>query len=310
MTELSHTQYESKFRAFGLNFTLEEDVPLDSIKLLESAQVRSASELAPQDQVNLYAIQMAAGEVFPPVVTWRGHLIDGNTRLRAHRKAGHASTSVYRVECRNERQAKQLAAALNQTNGRRLKPDEARVQAVAMMDDGYSDAFVARELGVEPSKVRRWRKEQEASDHATRLGIEEEFDSISATNRARLSEIAHDEPFKAMVRALTANDIPSPRDFAELLDDVKSASSDEAAVETVQTRVENWEPKGTRQRGRGATVPARSAYKSIGALLAHDVHYWVDFTEQGVALPKWQQLADLANAVVAAYTAHDSSIAA
>lgn len=301
MTEsLRHAAYEAKFKAFGVTFTLDPDVPLDSIRITEKTQVRSASQLAPQDQVNLYAIQMAAGEVFPPVVIWNNLLLDGNTRLHAERKAGHASTAAYRVECRNEDHAKDLAAAINQTNGRRLNPEEARNRAVSMLDSGYSDAFIARELGMEATKVRRWRREEDARLHAERLDLATPFSTISATNRAKLADISHDGPFKAIVTALSTYDVPS-RDFNEMVEATRKASSDDEAIKLVEERTENYEPRGTRRYGRGPKVTAREAYRGIGMLTNHPVSYWVDLTEKETAVEKWQSLVKLAQGVLQAY---------
>jgi hypothetical protein len=244
---------------------------------------------------------MQAGEEFPPVVLWNESLIDGNTRLHALRKAGRASTPAYRVDCKNERQAKQLAASLNQTNGRRLNPEEARLQAVTMLDDGYADSFVARELGIEPSKVRRWRKETEAVERAERLGLADRVKEISATDRAKLAEITHDAPFQAAVKAFTTYDVPSA-EVKEIFATIKKASSDEDAVALVESRAEVWEPRGIRRQGRGPRVVAREAYKSIGALTKHDAAYWVDMTEMQTALPKWEALLVLAQSVLVEYS--------
>lgn len=296
---ITNPLYESKFKAFGVSWTLDDDVLLDSIKQNETTQVRFASEIAPPAQVTLYAVQMEAGETFPPVVLWNGFLIDGNTRIHAMRKAKMASTPAYRIDCRNERQAKQIAAALNQTNGRRLNGDEARRQAVSMMDDGYSDAFVARELGVDATKVRRWRRDQEVVQRADRLGLGTRITEEGLTTRAKLADITHDAPFAAVVEALSTFDV-STDDLNKLINDVKKAQSDDDAVSIVRSRSDDWEPKGTRRQG-GQRITAREAYRSITALTNKPVEYWVDLTEAEVALPKWETLERLAANVLAEY---------
>jgi hypothetical protein len=296
----SNATFEAKFTAHSATWTLDPDVPLDSMKLRDTVQVRSLSDIAPADQVNLYAIQMNAGEVFPPVVLWGDVIIDGNTRIHAARKAGIASLPAYRISCRNESHARQIAASLNQTNGRRLNPAESRHSAVSMMTDGYSDAFVARELGVEASKVRRWRKDEDGREHAERLGLGEQYAELAATTRAKVADISHDAPFRALVEALTAYDVPTS-DLNELLNDIKKAPTDDDAVRMIEERCEDLPPSGTRRSGRGPRVTAKEANRSIGALIKHDVSYWVDLTVAEDVRPKWEALAELAASVLAEY---------
>jgi ParB-like chromosome segregation protein Spo0J len=297
---VSNSIFEKKFEVHRVAWELDEDVPLDSLKIRDTAQVRALSEVAPADQVNLYAIQMAAGEVFPPIVLWQDVVIDGNTRLRAAGKAGLASLPAYRLACRNESHAKQIAASLNQTNGRQLNTMEARMSALLMLADGYSDAFIARELGMDASKVRRWRREEDVREHADRVGVTEQLANVAATTRAKLADISHDAPFRALVDALDTYAVPTD-DVNEVLDEVRRAPSDDVAVQLIEERTEGWQPRGERRPGKGPRVTAREANRSISALTKHPLSYWVDVTVRDEQLPRWRELADLAAAVIAEY---------
>lgn len=309
MSVLSNSLYEAKFATHGVKFELDENVKLDSMRTQPTAQVRSGSEVAPKAQVDLYAIQMEAGETFPPITLWHNIVIDGNTRIAAARKARIDSLPAYRIECRNQEHAKDVAAAINNTNGRRLSPEESRSAAISMMDRGQADTFVARELGMEPSRVRRWRKVDDTRKHAERLEISTGLDAISDTNQARIAEVAHDAPFQALVEVMNERVVPT-KEFAETLDEVKKASSDAVAVSGLRERAESWEPRAGLPANRVShAVTARNAYRGIGALVNHPVDYWVDMTVADEALPKWESVLDLAAAVVAEYKLHAEAAA-
>jgi hypothetical protein len=295
---------ETIFRAHGVDYELLDNVPLDDIQLVTAAQVRGDSEIAPQDQVNLYTVQMAAGVQFPPVVLWNKILIDGNTRIAAAEKAGRPGLPAYRVQLNNQEQAKDLAAGLNQINGRRLARTEAHKRAIHMMDSGYRDAFIAQQLGYEPSKVRRWRQQNIAEEKARALDVAEQLDQLSPTNRAKVSTVTHDKPFAALVTAMAEREVPTT-EVPKLIERVKNATSDDDAVEQVHQGTADLPRRGAGQRpGHQRKIVARDAYRAIGALLAHPAEHWVDLGIVAEATPRWEQLRALADQVLTQYEQH------
>ena len=300
MIAVNHEPYERKFALHNVKFELRDDVPLDSMQKRENVQVRRHSEIAPRPQVERYAIAMKAGQDFPPITLWGSVILDGNTRIAAARLNGLTGLPAYIVQCRNERQAIILGAALNQMNGRNLTEQEAAEAAEEMMADGMADEYIAREVQVSAAKVRRWRLERTAVDRATRVGLGAEIDALSAARKQKLAPITHEEPFKALVNALAEHN-PSGPQFAEVIEQVTTASSDEVAVRVVQEAVESWEPAGIHRAGQAGTVTARKANAPIGSLLKHDPAYYVDLNVADTQIPKWEQLHTLAVQVLDEY---------
>jgi ParB-like chromosome segregation protein Spo0J len=300
MLAVNHEPFERKFDLHNVKYELVGDVPLDSMEKRESSQVRSHSPIAPAQQVERYRMAMAAGQTFPPVVLWGNVILDGNTRIAAARKHGVTSLPAYRVSCRNERQALILAAALNQLNGRPLTDEEAREAAERMMDDGMKDEYIAREVQVNAAKVRRWRKERATNERADRLGVADEIAALSASQRQKLAGITHERPFAEIAKAM-ADRQPSAEQFKQLVADVQSAPSDDAAVEAITDAAADWEPAGKYPRGQAGHSTAKDANRSIGALLKHDAAYYVDLALTDEQLPKWEQLQLLAGQVIDEY---------
>lgn len=300
MGSLNHTPFERKFELHNVKYELVEEVLLDSITKRESVQVRRHSMLAPPVQVQRYAMAMQAGQEFPPIVLWGDVILDGNTRVAAARQMGRTSIPAYRVQCRNERQAIILGAALNQLNGRSLTEEEAREAAEEMLDDGMTDQYIAREVQVSAAKVRRWRLERSVMDRAATFGVAAEVDSLSKSRRQQLVPVTHERPFKELVGALVDHN-PSNAQLKHVLAEIESAPSDDAAVQTIRDAVDGWEPVGKYRDGQAAASTARKANAPIGALLKHDAAFYVDATLADDQLPKWESLAALAASVVEEY---------
>lgn len=300
MSSLNHEPFERKFRLHKIEFELVADFQLDDMKKRESVQVRTHSPIAPAAQVGKYAIGMQAGEEYPPVVLWGDIIIDGNTRIAAARKIGRNSLPAYILKCRNERQAIEIGASLNNLNGRSMSDIESFQAAEAFIADGMRDDFIARELQVNVTKVRRWRQEKETWERAERLGIADQVRDLTAGRRQALSTITHDEPFRETVAALDGRN-PTNEQFKELLDAVRTASSDSDAVAQVRYAADDWEPAGKYRTGQGPASTAKTANRSIGSLIKHDPSYWVDATLADEQLPKWEALAALAQHVVEEY---------
>lgn len=300
MSALKHEPFERKFELHGIKWELIDSFPLDSMKKRDSIQVRSHSPIAPADQVNRYVMAMQAGQDFPPVVLWGDLIIDGNTRIAAARKMGWTHFSAYRVQCKNERAAIILGAALNQINGRPLADIEARESALLMMDDGYSDEYIAREVQVHAGKVRRWRREEETYRRAEKLGIQEQVSKLSGNRRQKLAGVTHEAPFVELVSALNERE-PSSDQFNAAIDSVMKASSDEEAANVVRLQSEDWEPLGKFRPGKVGASTAKRANAPIASLLKNSASFYVDMTLVDEQMPKWERLQDLVEEVLSEY---------
>lgn len=300
MAALKHEPFERKFELHGIRWELIDAFSLDAMKKRDSIQVRSHSPIAPIDQVNRYVMAMQSGQDFPPVVLWGDLIIDGNTRIAAARRLGLTHFPAYRVQCKNERVAIILGAALNQINGRPLTDTEARESALLMMDDGYSDEYIAREVQIHAGKVRRWRREEDTSRRAEKLGIEDQVSKLSGNRRQKLSTVTHEAPFVELISALNERE-PSGDQFNAVIDSVMKAPSDEAAVEIVRTQVEDWEPLGKFRPGKVGASTAKRANAPIASLLKNSASFYVDMTLADEQIPKWERLQDLVENVLSEY---------
>src|SRR5258707_15666421 len=98
------------------------------------------------------------GGVCPPMLIGKPNImIDGNTRLAAAKRVGRKTFPAIVVEIDSPERAKILAAAVNQMGGERLTSGEAHEASLLMMQQGYPDLAIARELGRDMSQGRRWR---------------------------------------------------------------------------------------------------------------------------------------------------------
>jgi hypothetical protein len=102
-------------------------VDLGKLTVENDSQVREESNRAPRAMVKEYALQMESGATFPPIIVdrqgWR--LLDGNTRAKAAESIGRSRFPAYIVKCVDDDVRRGVAAALNQTGGKRLDETDA-----------------------------------------------------------------------------------------------------------------------------------------------------------------------------------------
>lgn len=294
---------EAKLRQFGLTFEYVEDLPLADTRIDPAVQVRHAGVIAPGARVKRYHQQMAAGAEFPPIVVRSGDyaLLDGNTRVQAAGRLGRVGLPAYLVDSPANPLARRLAAALNQLGGEDLQEQDLRRAAISAKSHGESDAWIAREFGVDYTKVRRWVAQEQGREHAERVRLEPEFESLSETQKARLAEVSRDQPFAALVRACATRRAPA-QGLRDLVKAVQGAGSDEDAVRIVEETVSAWPALNEGDR-RTSTPVALAAKMPVGALLAKPVEDWVDMRVRDDMLPRWVELRDRAEAIIRAYNA-------
>src|SRR5258707_1224478 len=137
---------------------VDKDLITDKTGRSPAARVRAAPHIAPARRVEEYTQQTRNGAVFPPILIRKPNiLIDGNTRLAAAKRVGRKTFPAIVVEIDSPERAKILAAAVNQMGGERLTSGEAHEASLLMMQQGYPDLAIARELGRDMSQGRRWR---------------------------------------------------------------------------------------------------------------------------------------------------------
>jgi ParB-like chromosome segregation protein Spo0J len=242
---LRDQRFEALFQRWNLKWEFIPELSLaEQLRVIDESQVRDLDHVAIPESVHEYELQMKGGASFPPVVVMKPDiLIDGNTRITAARNLGRTTFPAYLVDVDGIDFAKMLAATLNQLGGRRLTPAEANRAALAMMDLGWTDDAVGRELGYSAESVRRWRREAEFTDRVEQLGLVEQASRLSKRQRQDIAKITHSEPFTEVVK-LIADVKPDPRELKELIETVEKAASDSAAVQTIRDARREWTPVG------------------------------------------------------------------
>lgn len=237
-------RFEALFQRWNLKWKFVAELPLSSLKTIDEAQIRDLDHVAIPESVHEYELQMKGGAVFPPVVLMAPDiLIDGNTRVTAARNLGRAAFPAYLIDGIDISFAKMLAAALNQLGGRRLTSAEANSSALIMMDLGWTDEAVGRELGYSAESVRRWRRERDFASRIEQLDLAQPAARLSKRQRLDVGRIAHSEPFAEVIK-LIADVKPDQNELKELIATVEKAPSDAEAMQSISQARQDWTPVG------------------------------------------------------------------
>lgn len=292
----------AKLREWDMPYEIDRQFPIDKIERPRNVQVREATNIAPAARVEEYSHQMRNGAVFPPVLIRAGTfaLIDGHTRLKAARRVGRRTFPAIIVTTPTNDMAKVLAAAINMQGGERLQPTEAHEAALLMMEQGFPDAAVARELGRDLSQVRRWRAQDDVTKRAQRLGLDEQAKQIPRTALGPLAGVNFDAPFTELTRLL-ADVRPPEREARELVAKVMAEPSEAAAIAKVAELRTELAPSGPPPRV-AARKQIRSARMAIANLLKlkgrPDTAF--DPAKREEELARWQQAREVVEEVLAA----------
>jgi ParB-like chromosome segregation protein Spo0J len=296
---LRSLQIEAKIADWRLPFEFIEEYAVDSVTIDAEAQVRAGIHIAPRERVDEYAAQMRNGAKFPPiVVNERRALLDGNTRLAAARRVKRATLPTYVVTCGTPEMAVMLAAALNQMGGERLTAAEAAEAAQVMMARGFPDDVICRELGRDPTAVRRWKAQLETTERADRLGLD--VKTLTKAALERLASVRREDPFKEAVALVRDAGIKKPADITALVDEINQATSDEAALHKIAERRDELAPAGPPPGRANVRKEVQVARMAIGSLLTVAD---ADLTTLAPTLPdreRWLKLLDLVSRVVEA----------
>jgi ParB-like chromosome segregation protein Spo0J len=309
--ELQYAPLIAKLREWNLAYRIDQEFPLDQVERAKAAQVRSVANIAPSQRVEEFRQQMANGALFPPVLLREtgGNplLIDGNTRLAAAKKIGRKTFPAIIVDTRTPTMARILAAAVNQMGGERLQAAEAHEAAILMMQNDYPDSAIGRELGRDLSQVRRWRSQQEVLKRADALGLTDQINTLSAGAQRRLVDVRHDEPFVELTR-LFADVRPNEKQAREMVAQIVSTTSDEAASQVVRELREELAPAGPPPHAanrRSNLIPLTHAAMSNLLKLAGRPHEGFDPANRVDELARWRQIRALCDEMLGALGGDD-----
>jgi len=291
---------EAKLREWNLGYELVAEFEIDKIRRDPSVQVRAGQHIAPKDRVDEYTQQMKNGAQFPPILLYKPDiLIDGNTRLAAAKRVGRKTFPAIVVNARRPEMGKILAASINQMGGERLTAEEAHDAAQLMMQEGYPDPAIARELGRDMTQVRRWRAERDVREHAERLGLTDKLTRIPATSLRALIAVPHDEPFVELTK-LFSDIRPKSEEAKEMVTKVAQAPSDTEAVKIIEALREELAPEGPPPHKANVNREVGLARMAIGNLLKFEGRALaaLDPAKRDEDLERWARLAAVVNEVL------------
>jgi hypothetical protein len=148
------------------------------VDLAKRVQSRIDANNAPDHMVRRYALLMAEVAFPPPLVTSDGHIVDGNTRFKAHgqRNTRYIECLVLPIAWETatpdiQRKLVLLSLAINTMNGKPLDEVELLKMAAALIQEGDSDEAIVGKTGLTMSKVTSLRDVTKATERLNSLGI-------------------------------------------------------------------------------------------------------------------------------------------
>ena len=250
-------------------------------------QVRYERNQAPKTEVSRYAVAMANGNLFPPIiVTEDGFIVDGNTRVGARRKLGEKYIEALVLDTKNDPSVapalSMLGATFNIMNGRTIEKSEIRR---VIQDFGeryeYNSETVARRLNVPVSLVKGYFAEDRALKRIDVLKLKApNLGAMYLRAIGGASAWLHDAPFIAIVELCRDSGMPT-KEVGGLLKRVKAASSDSAALEILKAErsLRKEQIRQFKATGVKAKPPMSAQFRqSMGLVLnnRHRVKMFVD----------------------------------
>jgi ParB-like chromosome segregation protein Spo0J len=257
------TQAEALFEEWKVPFDLTDNFAIDQIQTQPYSQVRTEEHRAPKANVEQYALQMSNGAVFPPVVLAANDnaVIDGNTRIAAHRRIGRTTIPAYLIKPATATMARAIGAALNMMGGERLSPVEQEQAARDYLEAGFTDAEIARRLGRNTEWARRQRKEQAFNDRAA------DHPGAAKLNRmtkVHLADVGLDAPLTKVLDAVGDGLSVDSVWAKKIADATTGARSEAAAVQAVDQVLD--EIRSVQQAPEARTAKAKQSRQMIQAM--------------------------------------------
>mgnify|MGYP003625572595 CR=1 FL=1 len=302
--ELQFATLEQKLIEWGLPYTVNLEFLIDDIEFSPAAQVRAAANLAPKERVEEYRMQMQSGAKFPPILLRSpgNIMIDGNTRVAAAKRVGRQTIPAILVDTKTEAMHLMLAASVNQMGGERLTGPDAHAAALLMLQGGFPDSSIAREMGRDQSQVRKWRTQQEVLTRATSMNVD--LDGVTVAVIERLADIRLDQPFVEAAQ-LFSEIRPKSNEAKEIVTAIATASTEEAAVQVVKDLRDEYAVAGPPPKARNRE--SGLAHAAIGNLVKFEGRPSAAFNpaQREEELVRWQKLSSIVASVLEALNSYD-----
>jgi len=287
---------------YHVKWSYLSQVPISGFDLDRSLHNQARFEPIDEKTVDLYTEAVRRGDQFPAVLAYKASargryvIIDGNHRLSAHIRA-ESPIDVYEVERTTDpRTIALLTFALNTRHGRPTTEAERVQQALYLVDNGASIDHASAAVNIAPRVLKKALARQQADARADEVGMpRNEWDSLGATVKARLLNIATDEGFGDAARLAFAAKMDANEvfDLVALLNATKSGTRQRAIVKHHRDMMQE------RIQAGGGGVLATADRRKMGPK-----------QRIGMALSQALALPDDDNVIVQAYAAAERGDAA
>lgn len=250
----------------GVAYTRNEQLPLDEIDGIKSLTNQARVRPLDQPTVERYALDLDAGDTFPPIIVWRRSptsklmLLGGNHRYAAHRRLERPTIDAYIVEC-DELTATRITYEDNRNHGLSLTQDERIAHATHLIDLGVKVAKAARIAGLSNNMISRAIAVTRTDRRALELGLNvQDFTKIPKTGRSRLGDIKPDNVFAEAAKVCIAAHA-TPDEIYTLVTTINAAATINTALAVIDERRNRW----AHRSGRGRKAKGAPNYKLADA---------------------------------------------
>ena len=300
---------EAKLRDWNLSYEYDPEFSLDSIRVVDWTQVRTAANIADKETLAEFRTQMTQGAVYPPIVVMEPDvLVDGNHRVSAAKGLRRKTFPAFVVQFNSVDLAKSFAAAVNQMGGRRLTTQEAYQAAVTMMGRGMADEAIAREIGRSPSSVRDMRRQNDFTQRSSaipELAKLMQQTPIPAKAQMKLATISHDPAFAEAVKVVAETRAPA-QTVSEIVEAATRARTDADAITAVRAKRAELAPAGPPPHRVTVPQAVKNCRMWLGGILKFRENAVILLDTQSdetraKALEQWKLVRDLAAEVIDLY---------
>ncbi len=266
--------WEQRLSDKGFEYEYVAKVPLSAIARHPESQARM--EDSPKELVELYATQIQAGAVFPPILAWADPnrpddyvLLDGNARTAANNKLNANGTiDAYIIKNITNIEDAIIASAIPNTwNGNPYTRSEREKIALTMHKRDYSATTIARELGMTQSALARLIASADFDRRAEALGIEDL--ELPTSVKVQVVKVSDNSVFEAIVR-LSDDSGMAIADVSRIVRETSECRSEAERLKLVaDQRAERADQITQKRAGRNvAKVPSQESLMVIGRLVA------------------------------------------
>lgn len=217
---------------FKVDYTYLSGVSTTQINMDRSRANNARFEALNEDTKKTYVAALRRGDVFPPIIAYRGSrgtakkltVADGNHRVAAHHEVG-VPLDVYELDPATPAATiTMITMVCNTKNGLALTQAERVDHAVSLVDNRVNQKDAAEMMGIKESQLRTALQIREADHRAKRVGINIRlWESLSKTVRGRLTGITTDGIFKDA--ATLAHDVPlTAAEVNQLVSDLRGTT--------------------------------------------------------------------------------------